>query len=127
MSRAVLDASAVLAVLFRELGHEKAADRASGGLISAVNFAEVASKMAERGFNRRAVVSLIDQLNAEIVDFDAEQALRVGELRPVTAKAGLSLGDRACLALAEILDRPLVTADRDQAGAAGALTVDLIR
>jgi PIN domain nuclease of toxin-antitoxin system len=114
---AVLDASAVLAYLNREAGAELVADllavRAS---VSAVNLAEVLSTGADRGvapeqlIARLANVGILDGA-LSVEPFTAEDASTVGSLRLATRRAGLSLGDRACLALARRLDAPAVTAD----------------
>lgn len=83
--------------------------------------------MIERGLKRETALALVDQLNAAVVEFDVEQALRVGELRLVTTKAGLSLGDRACLALAEKQGWPLLTTDRSFASVQTDVAVELLR
>lgn len=127
VNRVVLDSSAVLAVLFRERGHERVAELSAAGLISAVNLAEVASKMAERGLRPADALSAVEGLNAAVADFDAEQALHVGRLRPETADAGLSLGDRACLALARRTGWTLVTSDSRLAEAGEPRATELIR
>ncbi len=49
---------------------------------------------------------------AEIVVFTAQQAQIAGDMIPHTRPFGLSLGDRACLALAIALDAPVYTADQ---------------
>jgi len=51
-------------------------------------------------------------LGLEIIRFDEEQSFRVGTLVTVTRQYGLSLGDRACLALALKSGNPAVTSDR---------------
>ncbi len=61
------------------------------------------------------VISLIHSIGVEVVEFDAEQATRSGALRPSTRGAGLLLEDRACLALAQVRQLPVLTADTDWA------------
>jgi ribonuclease VapC len=114
----VLDASALLAYLGNEDGAAVVADTiADGTRISTVNLAETLSTLAGRGEDPAAVVS---QLTARglldgaitVEPFTAADAVEVGRLRPLTRSAGLSLADRACLALARRLGASAVTADR---------------
>jgi ribonuclease VapC len=94
----VLDASALLALMDAEPGQEAVAAVLPGALVSAVNLAEVVSKLAERGMP--AAQAHADALGIDVTAFEAELALDAGALRPLTRAAGLSLGDRCCLALA---------------------------
>lgn len=128
MSSTVLDSSALLALLNLEPGHERvrAALRA-GAAIGAVNFSEVVARLSDAGQSEAEIRAAIDPLALEIVDFDAELAFRAGLLRPATRHAGLSLGDRACLALAERLDLPALTADRLWADLNLGMRVEVIR
>lgn len=110
---AVLDASAVLAVLYREQGSQLIAEYLlNGGALSSINLAEVLSKQDELGVPAGVTVSHIELLGVRIHDFNSEAAVRVGALRSLTKSAGLSLGDRACLALGQQLGAPVLTADR---------------
>ncbi|MDP2793434.1 MAG: type II toxin-antitoxin system VapC family toxin [Sulfurisoma sp.] len=110
----VLDASAVLALLKREPGHERVAALMAGDdcIVCAVNWAETAAKLADSGHPSPAIESTLAALNATIIPFDAAQAAACGLLRPATRHLGLSLGDRACLALARLNKATAVTADR---------------
>ena len=83
-----------------------------GAAISAVNLAEVVTKLSEIGMPEALIHEVLDSLGLEIVDFDFKQAYQVGLLRPLTRHAGLSLGDQACLALAQQLALPALTTDR---------------
>ncbi len=112
----VLDASALLALLFDEPGAELVEGRLTASVMSAVNLSEVMHKSLERGV---AVESLRDDLEAlgvDVLAFDGGAAEEAANLRLATRAAGLSLGDRACLALARQLDLPAVTADRTWQG-----------
>lgn len=117
MAGAVLDASAVLAYLNREAGAEVVADLlAVGASVSAVNFAEVLSTGADRGVAAERLIARLTEVGVldgaiSLEPFTAEDASAVASLRPTTRRAGLSLGDRACLALARRLDAPAVIAD----------------
>ena len=112
MSEAVLDASAILAVLNSEPGGNLVEPLLGNASISTVNYAEVASKLINSGATRKEVRDAIFGLGVDVVDFDLALAERTGELRPLTRHRGLSLGDRACLALAERKGVPVVTTDR---------------
>jgi PIN domain nuclease of toxin-antitoxin system len=123
-----VDTAAVLAIVHREPGADRAL-RATrqGALISAVNVAEIATKLAERGDFASAIRQTVGRLELEVVPYDDEQAIQTGLLRPLTRVAGLSLGDRACIALARQTSLPVVTADRIWASLQLGVTVHLIR
>lgn len=108
----VIDASAVLAMLNGELGTERTEDIPVGGLISATNFSEVLSKLVDVGLDDDVAIGAFDALMLTVVPVDAAQARYAGLLRRQTREHGLSLGDRACLALAATREFPAVTADR---------------
>lgn len=108
----VLDSSAVLTVINGEAGAERVEDALMGGSISAANFSEVLSKLVDKGHDDGNAVAMLDALPLTVLPLDAAQARRAGLLRRQTRKLGLSLGDRACLALAVELGLPVVTADR---------------
>ena len=86
------------------------------GAISAVNLAEVATKIMDRGSSGLDTSTAISELGLELIPFDGELALETGRLREATRSFGLSLGDRACLATARRLKLPAVTADQAWAG-----------
>lgn len=110
----VLDASALLALLKAEPGHERVAALMAGGdcVIGAVNWAETAAKLTESNQSASAIRATLAALSANVVPFDTPQATEAGLLRPATRHLGLSLGDRACLALARIRKATAITADR---------------
>jgi PIN domain nuclease of toxin-antitoxin system len=113
MTRVVVDASALLAILNQERGAEKLTpELLSAAVTSAVNIAEVQGKLVSRGLNSddawQATISTVP----EVVAFSTEQARTAGDLITSTRGLGLSLGDRACLALAMALKVPVYTADR---------------
>ena len=108
----IVDASAALAILSGELDAERIKDVPVGGLISATNFSEVLAKLVDIGLDDDAAIRAFDALMLTVAPVDAEQAKHAGLLRRQTRKYGLSLGDRACLALAASRGFPAVTADR---------------
>ena len=111
MSRIVLDSSAILAVVNKEDGAEVVRPILADAVVSAVNVAEVYTKLHEYSDEAVETAQAILEF-VEIVPFDEEQARLTGELRPATKKAGLSLGDRACLALGIRLDAEIYTTER---------------
>nr|WP_221240078.1 type II toxin-antitoxin system VapC family toxin [Sphingomonas abaci] len=96
----ILDASAILAAFFDEPSADRVAEQMGGGLMSAVNYAEVMAKLVDRDTPREQILDIIAQLDVEVVPADRNQATIAGLLRSETRAAGLSLGDRICLALA---------------------------
>lgn len=121
----VLDASAVLALLYGEPGQEEIRERIRGAEveIGAVNVSEVSAKLAEAGFSRAECRQAVDALAPTVHPFDEELAHAAGEMRPATKDRGLSLGDRACLALANSLGVAALTTDGDWDGLDGAEVV----
>lgn len=112
MSRAVLDSSAVLASFYGEVGADTIDQLFRESVISTINAAEVISKLVGRGMPAGMARSALIDTGIEIVPFDLDQAEVTGDLRGKTRAQGLSLGDRACLALAKLIRGRAVTADR---------------
>lgn len=112
MIKAALDASAVLTFLTGEPGFKEVENLLDDSCVNAINIAEVASKLVERGGSPEMIRSIIDSLGAEVISCDRPLAYRIGDLRNTTKAFGLSLGDRACLATALHYNVPAVTADR---------------
>ena len=128
MSSTVIDSSSVLALLQNEAGADVvAAAIAAGALIVSVNLSEVVARLAGEGIAEQAIKERLAQLALQVVVFDAELAFRTGMLRPGTRAAGLSLGDRACLALALERNLPALTADRNWQRVQIGIDVRLIR
>ncbi|HEY5208287.1 MAG TPA: type II toxin-antitoxin system VapC family toxin [Stellaceae bacterium] len=108
----VVDASVVLALLHDEPMGNFDGGRIAGSAISAVNFAEVMTKLISDGMPNDAASNAAMQLDLKIFPFDERSAQLAAQLWPVTRPAGLSLGDRACIALGLSLDALIITADR---------------
>lgn len=123
----VLDASALLAYLFREQGHERVAEHLSSSCISAVNLAEVILRFVRDGHDARVVLEQVGRAVSEVVPFLAEDAALSAALEPVTRPFGLSAGDRTCLALAVARSLPALTADQVWAELPLSVDVRLIR
>lgn len=109
-----MDASAVLAFLQDENGSEKVDLVLSEGraIISAVNYAEVVGKLLEAGLPESSVKIVMENLELQVEPLDDQQAWKAGMLRISTREFGLSLGDRACLALDHIKNLSIITADK---------------
>jgi len=108
----VVDASAILAALKSEPFSNLDPRRLIGATISAVNLCEVVSKLHDDGLNEAQADAAVSAMDLRVISFDTREAQSAARLRPLTRHAGLSLGDRACLALGLLLGCPVVTADR---------------
>ena len=128
MSSAVFDSSAVLAYVFKETGWNLVEGYLSDcdGVISAVNAAEVFAKAVER-VQPQTAQNLIADLGIEIVPFCSDQAWLAAGLRRSTREFGLSLGDRACLALAQLRGVSVLTSDKAWTKIQVATTIVCIR
>lgn len=111
MSEVVLDSSAVLALIDREPGYEAVVGVMPGALLGTVNLIEVLSKLIDRGIPAAVAKPLVTGLGAVVVDLDSATAALASEMRSATRTCGLSLGDRACLALASRSGASVLTAD----------------
>ena len=112
MTEIVLDSSAVLALMQREPGADAVAAVLPGALLAMVNLAEIVTKLCERGIAVDVARSAVASLGVKIAEFTEEQACLIGELRLLTRSAGLSLGDRACLALGKVSAATVLTTER---------------
>jgi ribonuclease VapC len=128
MNRIVLDASALLAVLNREPGADKLTSAMlSNAASSTVNLAEVQSKLVSKGLNPDDAWEAALSPVRESVAFTAEHAKTAGSLVVETRALGLSLGDRACLALGLALKAPVYTADKSWKNLKVGVQIHIIR
>lgn len=128
MSKIVLDASALLAVLNAEPGSERITpELLSKAVISTVNLAEVQAKLVDRGIDPDLAWTSAHGLVREAVDFSAEHAKIAGDLILETRPLGLSLGDRACLALGLAEKCDVYTADKNWKGLKLVSRIHMIR
>ena len=109
--RYCLDASALLCVLLEEPGADYVTDRLTAALVSATSYAEVIAKLVDRGAPAEEIAAILADLDIEIVPVDRQQAELAGLIRATTREAGLSVGERACLALALTRRAVAVTTD----------------
>lgn len=126
MTVVVLDASALLAMLRGEPGGKKVEAALAEARMSVVNMAEVASHYHRLGMPAEVVGQMLRPLPIALVPAEAELCWEAGRLRAVTADAGLSLGDRFCLALAKREKLPAWTADRKWKEVADAAEVKVV-
>lgn len=112
MNSVVLDASAIIAFLLQEPGAAIVGEYLTDGIASAVNIAEVVTRLSDLDMGDVQIRRSMSVLGLEIRPFDLEAAYAVAVMRAKTRNKGLSLGDRACLALANQLSVPALTADR---------------
>lgn len=111
MAEVVLDASALLAFLRKEPGAEKVAEHLTRSFISAVNWSEALGKLVEYGKRLEDVIFQLERLRIPVIPFDDEQARLAAAFWKQSRTAGLSLGDRACLALALKTGLPALTTE----------------
>jgi ribonuclease VapC len=109
----VLDSSALLAVLLEELGADKVIAAMRGSQISAVNLCEVYTRLIDANISLPKAQLQIARFELDVLPFDDLNALHAAALRPLTKHLGLSFGDRACLAQAQLSGLPVLTADKD--------------
>jgi ribonuclease VapC len=121
----VLDASAAIALFRREPGWELIEESATDAVMSAVNLGEVVQRQLRLNVSRAETEQLITELGVLIVDVDADLAMDAAVLRHKIPKAGLSQADCICLALAKRMGVVAVTTDRDWAGIADAVGVEV--
>lgn len=107
-----LDASALLALLFREAGHATVGAYLPESCLTTVNFSEVMGRFARDGHDVQQVWQKINASPIKIIPFSEQQAVIAAALLPYTKSFGLSLADRACLSLAVDRGIPVITADR---------------
>lgn len=123
----VLDASALLALIFDEPGGDAVAKVSRGSWLLSVNFSEVVQRVIAIDGNPDRAEEAVDRLEVEIVPFDRKLARIAAELREHTAFMGASFADRACLALSLQSGRRVLSADRDWAKLDLGIDIHLIR
>lgn len=129
MTAAVLDASALLALILGEPGGEKVRGVLTDCAMTTVNLGEVVGHFARIGSPEAEIRLMLDPLPFVRVALDEELAFVAGLMLPATRRAGLSFGDRACLALANKLGVRALTADHAWRciGRAVGVEIELIR
>ena len=126
-SRYVFDSSSVLAIVLDEVGADFAVTRLADGCISSVNQTEIVTRLLDLGWSIPDAFAINDMLGLEVIPFDEDEALSAAALRTSTRSKGLSLGDRACIATAQIIGGTAVTADKAWAEIKLPCPVEVIR
>ena len=111
MNRVVLDASAILAVAFKEAG-SVVMEQQLHALVSAVNDAEVVSKLLRFQMPMNEIAIFLNETFPKVNEFDKHQADMAGQLHDMHRVNGLSYADCSCLALAKLRGIPVLTGDR---------------
>jgi ribonuclease VapC len=109
---AVLDASAVIALLWEEPGADAVGELLGAAVVSAVNWSEVLQRYSALGLDTEGRRDSVEALGIAVEDFSGDDAETAASMWASTRSAGLSLADRACLSLARRLRLPVHTADR---------------
>jgi ribonuclease VapC len=123
----ILDSSALLAVLLDEKGADAVVPVMRESILSSVNLSETLERGIAQGHTAQRLVVQIERFGVDVRPFDRDQAVIAADLRPLTRSRGLSLGDRACLALARSLNAPVLTADQVWAELDIGIDIRLIR
>ncbi len=110
--KAVIDASAMLAFLHREPGHEVVREWLHNSAMSAINFAEVLQKLVEKPQEQRLLNAVVSNLRIDVLEFNRKHAEQVAAIYP-NAHRGISIADRACMAVAIQERLPIVTDDHE--------------
>jgi ribonuclease VapC len=111
VSKRILDASAVLALLGNETGAERVQRALPDSVLLSVNLAEVVTRLALIGMPENEITEAVSLLVIESIPFDSDLAFSCGFMAPATKMYGLSLGDRACIAFGMQTGLPVLTAD----------------
>jgi ribonuclease VapC len=122
-----LDSSAILALLLSEPGGSRVAPVLHNGVLSTVNLAEVHTVLLRRGEDSITAWKKLTALPFEVCPLTQQQARLVAELEASTKRFGLSLGDRACLALAIERKAKVYTTDRTWKSLSLGIEVEVIR
>jgi PIN domain nuclease of toxin-antitoxin system len=127
VSDIAFDASALIAIMRGEPGADVVASYLGRAVISTVNIAEVYGRLLREAFRPDEFRRLIEALDVDIVGFTTEHTYLAGRMEPATRALGLSLGDRACLALALELGIPALSGDRRWTQANVGVKIELFR
>lgn len=112
MSVVILDSSAILAAILGETGGDEIFERLEDAAIGTVNVAEVYAYAAINDLATDAIDAFFADTGIEVLPFSHDDAVSAGRLAALTRSAGLSLGDRSCLAVAMARKAEVLTADR---------------
>jgi ribonuclease VapC len=123
----VLDASAVLALIQGEPGGQQVRTLVREAALSSVNLSEVVTKLVARGMPLNDVREILQGVELLVHAHDEALAIEAGAMHAITRRHGLSLGDRACLALARRLAATALTTDRAWSRVDVGVAIEVIR
>jgi ribonuclease VapC len=112
MNKVILDSSALLALIKNENGSEVVEPLLGKIVMSAINIAEVAGILVDLGMSHEECINSIEPFVDLIVPLDMQQSFEIAFLKKLTKDKGLSIGDRACIALGIQMGLPIYTADK---------------
>jgi ribonuclease VapC len=127
MNQVVMDSSVIIACILDEPGADYAYPLLPFAHLSTVNMAEVVTRFSRYGSSSEDIHDIVRGLPVQTEAFDAQTATLAGLLEAKTREFGLSLGDRACLALGLTLQLPIITADRAWKSVSLPVEIRLIR
>lgn len=125
-NKIILDSSALLALIQEEPGAEVIKPLLNFSVMSTVNITETLSVLHRTNLSSQEGLALIADIITTIVPFDLEQAKSCADLHPLVKTKGLSLADRACIALGIKLQLPIYTADKIWLELKNVITADII-
>lgn len=111
-NKILLDTSALIALIKKESGYQKIEEVLPYSAISSVNLCELVSILARNNILENEIDEIIEDIVPEIIPFCENIAIKAGKLSKYSAKYGLSLGDKACLATAEYYNMNVYTTDK---------------
>ena len=123
----ILDASALIAFVRKEVGKDKVEPYISKASMSSVNFSEVIMRLQVCNIPMDVIRAIETDLLKAVIPFEREQAYLAASLREQTKPLGLSFADRACLALGKQKNLPVLTADKAWAKLDIEIEIKLIR
>jgi PIN domain nuclease of toxin-antitoxin system len=123
----VLDASAVLALIQGEPGGQRVRTVVRQAALNSVNLTEVVTKLVARGVPLSDVREILQGIELSVHAHDEALAMEAGAMHAITRRQGLSLGDRACLALARQLAATALTTDRAWSRVDVGVAIEVIR
>jgi len=125
----LIDASAIICLLWDEPGADAVIAKTDGACMSAVNFSEVSIRLARDGMDPRELLEDVLECGIDVLDFDFRCSMALIDVQSHERRIGvpLSLGDRCCLATAMAEDLPILTADREWSRFADLVDIQFVR
>jgi ribonuclease VapC len=112
MNKVILDSSALIALIKNEKGAEIVEQLLGQIVMSTLNISEAAGILIDLGMPEEECKNSIEPYVDLVVPLDMEQSFEMAYLKKLTSNKGLSIGDRACIALGIKMKLPIYTADK---------------